>query len=56
MEKSGQMHIPAAITSGKINSSEGKAIPVEAYYGPIGFQGVEATIFLDNRHKKVVRF
>jgi hypothetical protein len=43
-------------TLGKINSREGKAIPVEAYYRPIGFQEVEATRFLDNRHIKVVRF
>jgi hypothetical protein len=42
--------------SRKTNSSEGKAIPMEAYYRPIGFQEVEATRFLDNRHMKMVRF
>jgi len=33
----------------------GTAIPVHAYYSPTGFQKVEAPIFLDDRHMKVVR-
>ena len=34
---------------------KGKAISVQAYYRPRGFQGVEAPKFRDNRHMKVVR-
>jgi hypothetical protein len=34
---------------------KGTAIPVQAYYSPTGFQKVEAPIFLDDRHMKVVR-
>jgi len=33
----------------------GKAIPLQIYYKPTGFQEVEAPRFRDNRHKKVVR-
>ena len=33
----------------------GTAIPVHAYYRHTGFQEVEAPIFLDDRHMKVVR-
>jgi hypothetical protein len=34
---------------------KGKAIPVQAYYKPRGFQEVEAPKFRDNRHMKMVR-
>jgi len=33
-----------------------KAIPVQVYYRPIGFQKVETAKFLDSRRMKVVRF
>jgi hypothetical protein len=33
-----------------INSLKGKAIPVQAYYRPRGFQEVEAPIFQDSWH------
>jgi len=35
--------------------TQGKAIPLEAYYRPRGFQQVEAPTFPDSRHVKVVR-
>ena len=35
--------------------SKGKAIPVQAYYRPGGFQKVEAPKFLNIRHTKLVR-
>jgi hypothetical protein len=34
---------------------KGKAIPLQAWTGPEGFQKVDAPIFQDNRHMKVVR-
>ena len=34
---------------------KGKAIPLQAWTGPWGFQEVEALRFQDNRHMKVVR-
>jgi len=33
---------------------KGTAVPVQAYYRPVGFQEVEAPRFLDSRHVKVV--
>jgi hypothetical protein len=35
--------------------SNGKAIPIQAYYSPGGFQKVEAPRFLNSHHMKVVR-
>ena len=34
---------------------KGQAIPVQAYYRPLGFQEAEAPRYLDSRHMKVVR-
>jgi len=34
---------------------QSKAIPVQAYYRPIGFQEAEAPRYLDNWHMKMVR-
>jgi hypothetical protein len=34
---------------------KGKAIPVQSWTGPKGFQEVEAPKFPDNRHMKVVK-
>jgi hypothetical protein len=38
-----------------MNIGKCKAIPVQAYYRPIGFQEAEATRFIDSQHMKVVR-
>jgi len=35
---------------------KGNAISLQVFYRPIGFQKVEATRFIDNRHTNVVRF
>jgi hypothetical protein len=39
-----------------IYNIQGKAIPLQAWTGPRGFQEVEAPKYQDNRHMKVVRF
>jgi hypothetical protein len=36
-------------------SGVNKAFPLQAWTGPLGFLEVEAPVFLDNRHRKVVR-
>jgi len=40
----------------KFQKGKGKAIPVQAYCRPRGFQEVKAPRFQDNHHMKVVRF
>ena len=43
------------LSADPIHIDRGKAIPVQAYYRSRRFQEVEASIFLENRHVKVVR-
>jgi len=46
-------HDPFKINKGK---GKGKAIHVQVYYSPRGFQEVETPTFEDSRHMKMVRF
>jgi hypothetical protein len=43
------------LSAGPVHIDRGKAIPVQAYCRPRGFQKVEAPRLLDNRHVKVVK-
>jgi len=44
----------ATVEEMKICNNKGKAVPVQTYYWPKGFQDVEALRFRDNRHMKAV--
>ena len=44
-----------AIPSTLFGNGKGKAIPLQAWIGPDGFQEAEAPIFQDSRHMKVIR-
>jgi len=46
--------VPSVYTEYVIPAHRGKAISVQAYCSPKGFQNFGAPTFLENRHKKVV--
>jgi hypothetical protein len=48
-------HLKSYSPHNNTSQGKGKAIHVETYYKPNGFQKSEAPTFLDNRHMKVVR-
>ena len=49
------LHLKSYSHLNDTSNGKGKAIHVQAYYKPTGFQEFEAPTFLDNRHTKVVR-